>query len=98
MVNLNNSYDKPESDSKPDYYPNAQAIVKHRHSAKQKHQTPPQEYLSPTTTPGKKSKEGPRSKPDACSLKDKDNTYQALILQQQSTDLNSSFIYKNFMS
>ena len=46
----------------------------------------PESHSSPLTTTGKKSKEGPSSEPDACSLEDRNNTYQALIAQQQPTD------------
>ena len=66
----------------------AEAIVKHQHPPKQH---PPQEYsnlVSSVITTGKKSKEGQGSKPDACSLEDKENTYQALIPQQQPPHRN----------
>lgn len=46
----------------------------------------PESHPSPLIATGKKSKEGPRSKPDACSLKDEEYTYQALIPQQQPAD------------
>ena len=86
---MNNSHDIPGSDSKPDHYPlaSAEAVVKHGHPPTQKRRTPPQQYLSPVTTTGKKVKESYGGKPDACSMKDKENiNYQTLIPQQQTTD------------
>ena len=82
MVDVNSSYNKSELGSRPENYPSAEVIVKHRHPLKQKHPNSPQEYLSPATTTGKKSIASPRSKPDA----DKENTYQALIPQQPTTE------------
>ena len=93
MVGINTSQDKSQSggdleNSSP--LANAQAIQKHQHPPKQNHQTPP--LISsvtglrlPVTTTGKKTKEDHTSKPDACSLKHKEN-YQALIPQQQPPD------------
>ena len=96
MVSVNASQDKSQSGSNPENYSplaNAKATEKHQHPPKQNHQTPPQGYLIssvtslrlPVTTTGKKTKEGHTSKPesDACSLQHKENTYQALIPQQQ---------------
>ena len=85
MINVNSSSDKSESGSRPENYPSAEAIVKRRHLPKQKHQTSPQEYLSPATITSKKNIASPRNKPDA----DKENTYQALIPQQPTTEYQS---------
>ena len=86
MIDVNNSCDKSESGSRPENYPSAEAVVKHRHLLKkQKHQTSPQEYLSPATITSKKNIASPRNKPDA----DKENTYQALIPQQPTTEYQS---------
>lgn len=94
MVNANISQDKPQTAENSSPLANTKAIKKHQHPLKQNHQTPPQEYLIssvtslrlPVTTTGKRSKEGHRSKPDACSLKHEENNYQALIPQQQPPD------------
>ena len=80
MVNMNI---KSESGSNPENYPSAEATVKQHHPPK----TPPLEYSSPLTTTDEKSKEGQGSKADGGSLEDKENTYQALIPQQLTTDL-----------
>ena len=82
MVNVNNSQDKSESGNKPKHHSSTKA---HQHPPKQAHQTPLLDCLSLVTNTSKKSKEGQRSKPDAC-LKDEGNTYQSLIQQQQPTD------------
>ena len=83
MINVNISQDKAELSSKPENYPNDEAII----IVKQHHplETP---YLSPVTTTvtDKKGEEGHRSKPGAGGLKDQENAYQALIPQQQPTD------------
>ena len=89
MVDVNSSSNKSETCSMPEIYPSPKAIVKHRHPPKQKHQTSPQEYLSPATTTSNKSRASPRSNPDNCSFKDKENTYQALIQQQPTAQYQS---------
>ena len=89
-INVNISQNKTESVSKSENYPSAEAtIVKQQHPLK----TPPLEYLPQVTTTvtGKKGEKGSRSEADADSLRDKENTYQALIPQQQQPTDQSDY-------
>ena len=60
----------------------------HPCALKPKHQTPPEDYISPVSVNSKKSDERVchETKPEVGGFKDKKNTYQALIPQQKPTD------------